>query len=180
MARRPRKATPRDAHESRYLASRIQDARRRGYSNRIIADSFGINERTVRKIISGETSGRLIYRRHIEPVPKQANKSIVRVDLEIGKDQRGDPVVRTINAKVPTLPTRSGERATPTPFDVFRLPNLQEIANAEGRRMAREYSSLLTGLNVNDPSGNIRISTIRPIVRRDASKTLYTVTGKIS
>lgn len=171
MARR-RRASPRDADESRYLASRIQDARRRGYSTQVIADSFGMNERTVRKILSGETSGSRIYKRHVEPVAPKASPSIVRVDVNIGTDASGDPVVRTINAKVPTLPTAKGARGAPTPFDVFRLPNLQQVAIAEGKRMQREYAALLTGLNVN-PS----ISTIRPITQRNPKTKLHTITG---
>lgn len=172
MARRPKKATPRETEESRFLASRIQDAKRRGYTNREIGEAFGINERTVRKIRSGESSGTRTYRQRIEKAPRSASPSIVRMDLRIGTDTDGNPVVRTVNAKVPALTSARGRRVAPTPFDVFRLPNLAAVAFAEGRRLQRNYGAL-GGIHYTDPT----ISTIRPIVRRNPRTRLVTVQG---
>lgn len=169
MARR--KATPQDRAESRFIASRIQDARRRGATNRQIAEAFGMNERTVRKIVAGETPGTRIYKSKIEAPRPKASPSIVRIDIQIGEESNGDPVIRTINAKVPALPTAKGVRAAPTPFDVFRLPNLEAVAVAEGQRMQRNYGML--GARYVEP----RISTIRPIARRNPKTVLYTITG---
>lgn len=215
MARR-RKATP-SSSEARFEASRIQAARRRGYTNREIADAFGINERTVRKIISGETSGKRIYREKIAPTrnvgPEAQNLSIVRLDLVIGKDAQGHDVVRSVNAKTPLIGGR-----TPTPFDVLIMPDLAAVADAEALRLKRQYAGgriketfgsendrcerrgcghvrgdhdeesetedFETGECHEPPEGHCpafvepstRIASIRPIVRRDASKRLVTIT----
>lgn len=176
-----RKAAP-SSDEGRFLASRIQDARRKGYSNKIIADSFGINERTVRKIISGETSGKRLYSEHVAPsrgpLPGGASPSIVRLDLVIGKKD-GKDVVRTVNAKTTLI---NGK--TPTPFDVLRMPALSAIAAQEIERMKRQY----TGKDIveddeidedSDIDERPRIASIRPIIRRDASKRLVTITGRV-
>lgn len=177
---RPRRATPKDNAEARYIASRIQDAKRRTnpatgkrYTDKEIGAAFGINERTVRKIRSGETSGTRIYKSKIEKAPDKASPSIVRLDLEIGTDVNGNPVVRTVNAKVPALTSAKGKRVAPTPFDVFRLPDLSSVATAEGKRLQNQYAGSL-GIR---PNGAPRISTIRPILRRNPSTRLVTITG---
>lgn len=174
---RVKRATPRELPESRFLASRIQDAKRRGATNAEIAREFGINERTVRKIRSGETSGARIYARKIEKAPENANPSIVRVDVMLGYDRNGDRIIRTVNAKVPVLTSASGKRVTPTPFDVFRLPNLQEVAEAERKRMLRQYGIVVARPPKDTDSA---ISTIRPIVHRNPATTLHTITGRVA
>jgi len=180
MPRRPHRKAQSSSDEGRFLASRIQDARRKGYSNRIIADSFGINERTVRKIVSGETSGKRLYAQHVAPSRAYTqNLSIVRLDLAIGKDAQGNDVIRSVNAKTTLV---NGK--TPTPFDVLRMPSLNAIAMAEADRMRRQYG----GTNVLEPlddeeldemAGRApRITAIRPIRRRDPSKRMVVIQGR--
>jgi hypothetical protein len=180
MARRPlRKATPQDRDESRYIASRIQDASRKGHTQKEIGKAFGMDERTVRKVLRGETPGTRIYKSKVSTPPPKASPSIVRVDLEIKPDSNGrapnDPryngEVRTINARVPALPAAKGVRTAPTPFDVFRLPNMEAVALAEGKRMQNIYQ---IGIGVTP-----RIVGVRPIVRRNPATVLYTITGAI-
>jgi transcriptional regulator with XRE-family HTH domain len=156
--------------EARFEASRIQDARRRGYTNREIAQQFGINERTVRKIVSGETSGRRIYREKIAPARRETGSpSIVRLDLVVGIDDQGNEIIRTVNAKTPLINGR-----TPTPFDAFRLPDLATVARNETARLLRQYAGSLGGTPIDRP----RISSIRPIMYRDPRKRLVTIVGR--
>ncbi len=113
--------------EGRFLASRIQDAHRRGHTNAEIARAYGINERTVRKIRSGETSGTRTFGRLVEPTRRAeivpgASPSIVRVDIKLPNGN-----VRTVNARIPTLRDRSGTPVAPTPADVFRVPKLATL-----------------------------------------------------
>lgn len=136
MARRKSQAT---TTEARFIAARIRDAERRGYTQRQIGDAFGINERTVRKIKSGETSGTRTYHRKMDaPKRPRSTPNIFRADLIIG-EQDGRDIVRSVNVKIPDLPTATGRKA-PTPFDVFRLPTLAQVAIAEGDAMRRRYA----------------------------------------
>lgn len=180
----PRRKARATTDEGRFIASRIQDARRRGYSTKIIADSYGINERTVRKILSGETSGRRLYAQHIAPtrdIPFRAGTSpnIVRLDVVIGQDARGKDVVRTVNAKVDLVNGR-----TPTPFDVLRMPNLALVAQAEADRMRRQYVGMaVIEADADDldemANETPRIQSIRPIQhRRDPKKRYVTIRGE--
>lgn len=172
MARNFRRRAAATSPEGRFEASRIQDARRRGYTNREIASAFGINERTVRKIVSGETSGKRIYAEKVAPsrAPGKQNLSIVRLDLVIGKDAAGEDVVRTVNAKTPLVRGR-----TPTPFDAFLIPDLVAVAAVETDRLQRQYAGSVVVVNY---AGAGRIASIRPIERRDAHKRLVTIVGR--
>lgn len=154
--------------EGRFIASRVQDARRRGYTNREIAAAFDINERTVRKIVAGETSGKRTYRERVTP-SEAPNASIVRLDLVVGLDAQGNEIIRTVNAKTPLVRGR-----TPTPFDVFRLPNMQAVADAEGKRLARQYEAMIA------VHTTPRISSLRPIARRNPNKRLVTIRGRVA
>lgn len=134
--------------EGRFLASRIQDAKRRGATNAQIARAFGINERTVRKIRSGESSGTRTFGKLVEPtrgarVAQGANPSIVRVDIRLSNG-----MIRTVNARVPTILDRRGNRVTPTPADLFRIPKLETLIDAEIKRLEQHYG--LTGAEI-DP-----------------------------
>lgn len=170
--RRPKPATPADRPESRELAARIQDAKRRGYTNKQIGEAFGMNERTVRRIRSGETPGTRIYKERVQAAPRGSSPSIVRMDLLMGVDENGNEVVRTVNAKVPAMRTAKGMRRAPTPFDVFRLPDLASVATAEAKRLGREYGNLVARF-----AAPGTISSIRPIARRNPDKRLVTVRG---
>lgn len=124
--------------EGRFLAARIQDAHRRGYTNAEIARAYGINERTVRKIRSGETSGRRTFGRLVEPtrdVAPGASPSIVRVDIRLS-----DGRVRSVNARIPTIRNARGQAVAATPADIFRMPKLQTLIQAEARRLETLYA----------------------------------------
>lgn len=148
--------------EGRYLASRIQDAHRRGYTNAEIGRAYGINERTVRKIRSGETSGKRTFGRLVEPTQKAeivpgASPSIVRVDIKLPNGQ-----VRTVNARIPTLRDRSGKPVAPTPADVFRVPKLASLIDAEAERLVQHYG--LTGAEYS--AVHAHVVSFRPIALR--------------
>lgn len=153
--------------EGRFLASRIQDAHRRGATNAEIARAFGINERTVRKIRSGETSGRRTFGRLVEPTGRAietgrergANPSIVRVDLKLGKDAAGNDVVRTVNARIPTIVNRRGQRVAATPADIFRIAGLNDLIDREIERLERQYGNIVV-------TGRGSVLSFRPMVRR--------------
>lgn len=151
--------------EGRFLAARIADAKRRGATNAEIGVAFGINPRTVRKIRSGESSGRRTFGRLVEPsqraaehLPPGASPSIVRVDLKF-TDTNGTEAIRTVNARVPTVRTRSGKLVAATPADIFRIPNFATLVNAEAERLARQYGFSM------DPAG-ATIRSMRPIAVR--------------
>lgn len=160
-----RRATPKPNPEARLLASRIQDARRRGATNREIGERFGMNERTVRKIVAGETPGTRIYAAKV-PTPKVGGTTpnIMRANFDLG-----DGVIRSRNVKIPNLPGIHGPVA-PTPFDAFRLPELQGVAEAEGRAMQRRYGMT----EANAP----RLVGLQRIIQRRAAK-LITIKGVV-
>lgn len=148
--------------EGRFLASRIQDAHRRGYTNAEIARAYGINERTVRKIRSGESSGRQTFGRLVEPsrradVAPGASPSIVRVDIKLPNGE-----VRTVNARIPTLRDASGKPVAPTPADVFRVPKLATLIQAEADRLVQHYG--LTGAEFD--AVRAHVVSFRPIALR--------------
>jgi hypothetical protein len=153
--------------EGRFLASRIQDAHRRGATNAEIGRAFGINERTVRKIRSGETTGKRTFERLTAPsreaaekgMERGANPSIVRVDIKLGKDANGNDIVRTVNARIPTITNRLGQRTMATPADVFRIPRLEALIAREIDRLERQYGHVAVG-------GKTRVLGFRPIAIR--------------
>lgn len=159
-ARRARAVTT----EGRFLASRIQDAKRRGATNEQIARAFGINERTVRKIRSGESSGKRTFGRLVEPSQDAARSpgaspSIIRVDIRLSNGN-----IRTVNARVPTVPTRSGRRVAATPADIFRIPGLESLIEAEIQRLERQY-----GIRGTEVDADIDLDCERSYCRHPAS-----------
>lgn len=202
-----RRRSTQKSDEGRFIAARIQNARRQGRTNAEIADAFGINERTVRKLVSGETSGKRLYKEHVAPTRRVdvRNKSIVRLDLVIGEDEQGNEIIRTVNAKTPLV---NGQ--TPTPFDIFQLPDLQNVAQAEAARMIAQYAGAISPQTLcrrrycrhmivdheYDPAEEgigacllcrcpeyveprVRVASVRPIVRRNPAKRLVTIVGTI-
>lgn len=120
--------------EGRYEASRIQDARRRGYTNKQIATAFGINERTVRKIVSGDTPGTRIFKERVETRQPRSSPNVFRADIEVA-----DGEVRTINVRLPDYTNAKGQKVAPTAFDIFRYPDLDIVAMGEAKRMQQRY-----------------------------------------
>jgi hypothetical protein len=155
---RPRKSRA-TTDEGRYLASRMIDARRRGATNADIGRAYNMNERTVRRIIAGETSGTRTFKRLVEPsitaAPNAPNRSIIRVDIRL---PNGD--IRSVNARVPTVLTRSGQRVAATPADIFRVPQLNTLLIAEMKRLEERYG-IISG-------GQSHIASFRPITHRRA------------
>lgn len=167
---RPRKPAHRPAKntEGSYLAARIRDAERKGYTQAEIARAYGLKggARTVRKIKTGESSGKRTFGRLVEPSLRVdtlpgASPSIVRVDIKLGVDADGNDVIRTVNARVPTLPDRTGKRVAATPADVFRVPRLDSLITREIERLERQYGGLVV-------SGSGQVYSFRPIARRRA------------
>ena len=163
MARR--RSTPATA-EARIIAAGIAQAERRGYTQKEIGKAFGINERTVRKIKRGETPGTRIYARKV-PKPKAGGTTpnVFRLDLELD-----DGMIRTVNLKAPNVLTAKGKRA-PTPFDIFRMPGIQEAADAEAQRLKSQY-----GMSNADASAVI--AGLRHVEHRRAAVRI-TITGTV-
>lgn len=174
MARTPfrKRATPSSA-EARIESAAIQGARRRGMTNREIAKRLGINERTVRKIVAGETSGRRIYRKRVTEIKERpATPNVFRADVRIGYDADGKEIIRSVNVKLPDVPGPKGKRA-PTFFDTLRLPDLQSVAKQEAEKMRNRYGEFVTR-----EDAEAFIESLRPIYRRDPAKTLHTIRGE--
>lgn len=83
----------------------------------------------------------------------------MRVDIKLGTDADGNDVVRTVNARIPTLPDRSGKRVAATPADVFRVPRLDTLIAREIERLERQYGGLVV-------SGHGQVRSFRPIALR--------------
>lgn len=159
--------------EARVQAAAIQAARRRGMTNAEIAKRLGYNERTVRKIISGETSGKRLYKQRVRTTAERpSSPNIFRADVRIGYDQDGFDVIRSVNVKLPDVPGPHGLRA-PTFFDVLRLPDLQSVAQQEAAAMRNRYGSDV----VVREDAEALIQSLRPIVRRDPKTKLHTIRG---
>lgn len=167
-----RHATP-ATPEARIEAAAIQRARSRGMTNAQIADRFGINERTVRKIVSGETSGTRIFRERMPSANvKGASPNIFRADIRIGYDPDGKEVIRSVNVKIPDVQGPRGPRA-PTFFDVLRLPDFQTVAKIERQKMQNQYGEKIAVTDTDD----VALISLRNIVKRDPTKILHTIRG---
>lgn len=151
--------------EGRFLTSRIRLAKRQGATNAEIGRAFGINERTVRKIASGETTGKRTYRRLVEPslaAPSGQNLSIIRVDIMLSNGE-----IRTVNARVPTVRTRSGKLVAATPADIFRIPKLNSLIVAEMARLDRQYGGVPVEMG-DAQATRAHVMSFRPITYRKA------------
>lgn len=141
MARRT-KSTP-ATPQARDLALAIRQGERKGLTQKQIAATLGINPRTVRKVKSGQTSGRRTYERLTRRPKIRATPNAFNAEFVIGYDADGQPIIGSANIIVPDIRTRDGGRRAPTALDVFRLPDLAAVADAERRRLARQYASSL-------------------------------------
>lgn len=173
MARVFRRRSAAKTTEGRIEAAAIQSARRRGMTNREIASRLGINERTVRKIVAGETSGTRIYAQRVtskQPKERVSSPNLFRADLRLGYDDDGFPIVRSINVKLPDVPGPTGPRA-PTYFDILRFPDLESVAARESEAMTRRYGEHVARV---DPE----LVSLRPVaVMR---KTPITIRGLVA
>lgn len=135
MARR-RKSTP-ATPEARDLALAIRQGERRALTQKEIGAALGINERTVRKIKSGQTSGRKIVPRLIKAPKVRATENTFNAYFTL-RDSAGNETPVSINIIVPDVRTRDGGRRAPTALDIFRL-DMDSVADAEAARFANRY-----------------------------------------
>lgn len=156
-----RKSTPKPT--ARDLALAVRQGERQGKTQREIGAALGINERTVRKIKSGETSGtRTTERLRRRPLRPGATPNAMNAEFVMGYDANGQPVLASANIIVTDVRTRHGTRRAPTALDVFRMPNLANVADAERKRMMRQYASIVTTPAPTDSPVRLRsISTMR-------------------
>jgi predicted transcriptional regulator len=170
QSRRFRARSAASTEEGREIASRIQLARRHGATNKQVAQAFGINERTVRKIVAGETPGTRIYHQRTTTAHVRQSPNVFKVDILIGYDENGDPVVRSQNVLLPNLRNRRGDLVPPTAFDALRFPDLYNVAATEARRMARQY-----GKQVEREA--FAVETVHPVAFRNPRTILHTIKG---
>lgn len=145
MARR-RRSTPATV-QARDIATTIRQGERRGLTQREIAATLGINERTVRKIKAGETSGTRTHERLTHrPRRPGATPNAFNAEFIVGYDANNEPVYASANIIIADVRTRTGERRAPTGLDVFRV-NIDAVVQRERAAMARRYDTqrLATG-----------------------------------
>lgn len=149
--------------QARDLSLAIRQGERRGLSQKDIAATLGINPRTVRKIKSGQTSGRATYARlTTRPQRPSATQNAFNAEFVVGRDAGGNPIIGSANIIIPDVRTRDGGRRAPTALDVFRLPDLGLVIEAERQRLARQYSNLVTTVGAaGDPTRLRAIATMK-------------------
>lgn len=125
-----------------YLARRIEALRAGGQTRRQIAQATGIGERTQRKLISGETSGKRWYQRIVPRITTPAGRgaSVRRRGVDIPRSAEPGHfsiVVRKEDGSYARIPVilRDYEQATHlTVFDKARIinnPNVQDVLESE-------------------------------------------------
>lgn len=130
--------------EGRDLARAIRQGERAKLSQREIAAVLGINERTVRKIKSGQTPGTLIYKRLTREPKGSGVVGAFSASFTIGYDANGQPIIGSANLIVADVRTKEGGRRAPTALDVFAIPNLGNVIEGERARLASRYAGLVT------------------------------------
>ncbi len=144
--------------QARIITTAIRQGERRGEIQAQIAARLGLSgPRAVRKIKSGETPATRIFAAKMRPMRPGSSPNIMRADIDLG-----DGMIRTVNVKIPNVVSASGGTRAPTPFDVYRFPDLTSVAEAEGRAMQRRYD--MQGANAP------RFVGLRRIERRGAAK----------
>lgn len=160
MARRTKSVTT--TPQARDLALAIRQGERRGLTQTQIAATLGINARTVRKIKSGQTSGAATYTRlTARPQRPSATQNAFNAEFVVGRDADGNPIIGSANIIIPDVRTRTGGRRAPTALDVFRLPDLGLVIEAERQRLARQYSNLVTTAGTSNTPRLRAIATMR-------------------
>lgn len=129
---------------ARDLATTIRQGERAGMTQRQIAAVLGINERTVRKIKSGQTSGTKTYARLTRrPKKPAATPNAFQASFVVGYDKDGQPIIGSANLIIADVRTRTGERRAPTALDVFRVPGLAGVIEQERARMVARYADIV-------------------------------------
>lgn len=150
MARRRRSEPTTD--EARRIALTIRQGERLGLTQREIGETLGINERTVRKIKSGQTSGKRTYSRvmHVPKAPR-AETGLFNAEFVIGYTPSGEPVIGSTNVTIPNLRTATGDQRAATPLDVFRVRGLASVVAQERAALTRRYASVATAAPADSP-----------------------------
>lgn len=170
----PRKRTSRaTTPQARDLARAIRQGERAKIPQRDIAAALGINERTVRKIKSGQTTGTRTYARLTKGPKRVTLAGAFNAEFTVGYDRDGKPVFGSANLIVADVRTKEGGRRAPTALDVFTVPNLGDVIDAERERLARRY-----GIDVISGKGS-RLPRLRKIgtMRKPAAAILRTGIG---
>lgn len=161
MARR-RKSTP-TTPQARDIALSIRQGERAGLTQREIGATLGINERTVRKIKEGQTSGTRTFARVTKEPKIRAETGLFNAEFVIGYDTAGNPIVGSRNVTVPVIRDRFGKPKAATALDVFRIRGLATLAAQERAALARRYGNVATVAPANSP---IRLRAIGRARRR--------------
>ena len=104
--RRPALGSRKRTVPGEYVVRRAEEAHAQGYTYKEIANQFNMNERTLRKLRTGETSGRKLFPRARDlPGERRTNQASFI-------DSKGD--IRSINLRV------QGEKPR-TRFDSYRI-----------------------------------------------------------
>jgi predicted transcriptional regulator len=161
-AKSPRKASHPATPQGREIARTIREGERAGLTQREIATTLGTNERTLRRIKSGETSGTRTYSRlTASPKRPRSQPGLFNAEFVVGYTVSGEPVIASHNVTVPQLRTRTGELRNPTPLDVFRVRGLAATIAAERAAQARRYGNVDRVAGADSPVRLRAISTAR-------------------
>jgi hypothetical protein len=150
MARR-RRAEP-TTPEARQIALAIRQGERLGLTQREIADTLGIDPRTVRKVKSGQTSGTRTYGRVMKtPKTRRVETGLFNAEFVVGFTASDEPVIASTNVTIPSLTVAGGGRRAPTPLDVFRVRGLASVVAAERAKQIRRYAAVTTPAGADSP-----------------------------
>lgn len=140
MARR--KATP-STQQGRDLARSIREGQRQRLTQKEIAATLGINERTVRKILSGETPGTRTHKRlTATPKARRAERGLFNAEYVIGYDADGNAIIGSTNVNIGQIRGADGSMRDPTALDVFRIRRLASTIAQERAGLAQRYTNV--------------------------------------
>lgn len=160
MARKSAPASP----QARQLVLAIRQGERQGLTQKQIAAALGINERTVRKAKSGQTSGtRTVERLTKTPRAKRAETGLFNAEYVIGYDDSGQAVIGSSNVTIPAIRNANGTTRPPTALDVFRVRGLARLAAEQRAAQARRYGAVTRVAGDDTP---IRLRAISSARRR--------------
>lgn len=161
MARRRKSTTT--TPQARDIALSIRQGERLGLTQREIGATLGINERTVRKIKEGQTSGTRTHARVTKTPKIRAETGLFNAEYVIGYDASGNEIVGSRNVTIPVLQDRFGKPKTATALDVFRIRGLAEMAAQERAALARRYGNVARLASADTP---VRLRAIGRARRR--------------
>jgi hypothetical protein len=156
--RRSEPATP----EARQIARAIGEGKRQGLTNREIGEALGINERTVRKVRAGETSGVRTYKRVMQtPKTPRRETGLFNAEFVVGYTSTGESVVASRNVTISRIRNADGSYREPTPLDVFRVRGLAVVAAQERIALLQRYGNVATVAGTDSPIKLRKIGSAR-------------------